>query len=44
MGSIAIHPDGRSYASGGEDGFVRVHFFDDSYFKSRPYGEMEPEE
>lgn len=38
---IAVHPAGTAYASGGEDGFVRVHHFDESYFKSRPYGEVE---
>ena len=42
--SIAVHPSGKTYASGGEDGFVRVHHFDESYFKSKPYGDMEPEE
>ena len=39
--SIAVHPSGTSYASGGEDGFIRVHHFDDSYFKAKPYGDME---
>lgn len=39
--SIAVHPNGTSYASGGEDGFVRVHHFDDSYFKTKPYGDVE---
>ena len=38
---IAVHPAGTGYASGGEDGFVRVHYFDESYFKARPYGETE---
>lgn len=31
INSLAFHPDGRGYASGGEDGYVRVHSFDDSY-------------
>ena len=39
--SIAVHPAGTAYASGGEDGYVRVHHFDESYFKARPYGEVE---
>jgi len=32
INSCQFHPDGKSYASGGEDGYVRVHFFDPSYF------------
>lgn len=32
INSLAFHPDGKSYASGGEDGYVRVHNFDQSYF------------
>ncbi|XP_077293051.1 eukaryotic translation initiation factor 3 subunit i [Arctopsyche grandis] len=32
INSVAFHPDGKSYASGGEDGFTRVHNFDQSYF------------
>lgn len=32
INSLAFHPDGKSYASGGEDGFVRVQSFDSSYF------------
>jgi len=33
---IAIHPDGRSYASGGEDGYIRLHFLDPEYFEKYP--------
>jgi len=29
---VAIDPTGKGYASGGEDGYVRVHHFDRSYF------------
>lgn len=32
INSLAFHPDGKSYASGGEDGYVRVQVFDPSYF------------
>jgi len=32
INTIAFHPEGKSYASGGEDGFVRSHVFDKSYF------------
>lgn len=39
--SIAVHPQGTSYASGGEDGFVRVHHYDESYFRAKPYGDMD---
>ncbi|KAF8299285.1 WD40 repeat-like protein [Clavulina sp. PMI_390] len=40
INTIAVHPSGRSYASGGEDGFVRVHHFDESYFRGKPYGDV----
>jgi translation initiation factor 3 subunit I len=32
LNSIAVHPQGIAYASGGEDGYVRMHAFDRSYF------------
>lgn len=32
LNCIAVHPKGTGYASGGEDGYVRVHTFDKSYF------------
>jgi translation initiation factor 3 subunit I len=31
INTIAIHPDGKSYASGAEDGLVRIHHFDNDY-------------
>ncbi|CAG5118098.1 unnamed protein product, partial [Candidula unifasciata] len=31
INSLAFHPDGKSYSSGGEDGYVRVHNFDSNY-------------
>ncbi|EJC98898.1 WD40 repeat-like protein [Fomitiporia mediterranea MF3/22] len=44
INTLAVHPSGKGYASGGEDGFVRVHHFDDSYFKAKPYGDLEIED
>ncbi|XP_060083242.1 eukaryotic translation initiation factor 3 subunit I-like [Ylistrum balloti] len=35
INSLSFHPDGKSYSSGGEDGYVRVHHFDPSYFEFR---------
>lgn len=32
INSIVFSPDGKSFASGGEDGFVRVQVFDNNYF------------
>ncbi|KAI9711376.1 MAG: translation initiation factor eIF3 subunit [Candelaria pacifica] len=32
LNTIAVHPQGVGYASGGEDGYVRVHHFDKPYF------------
>merc|ERR1711963_887567 len=31
INSLSFHPDGKSYSSGGEDGFVRVNYFDPTY-------------
>lgn len=31
INALGINPNGRSYASGAEDGYVRLHFFDRSY-------------
>jgi translation initiation factor 3 subunit I len=42
---VAINPDGRSYASGAEDGYVRLHFFDKDYLDMEdPVPEAEGEE
>jgi translation initiation factor 3 subunit I len=30
---VAVDPRGKSYASGGEDGYVRLHHFDRGYFE-----------
>jgi translation initiation factor 3 subunit I len=34
VNTLSFSPDGYSFASGGEDGFVRIHHFDPSYFTS----------
>ena len=33
INAVAFAPDGRSFATGGEDGYVRLHHFDSDYFK-----------
>ncbi|CAO1631529.1 unnamed protein product [Jaminaea pallidilutea] len=38
LNTIAIHPNGKGYASGGEDGYVRLYWFDDSFFRAKVYG------
>lgn len=35
VNTVAFNPDGRSYVSGSEDGYVRMHHFDEGYFKDR---------
>ena len=32
INSVAFHPDGKSYSSGGEEAIVRIHYFDREYF------------
>ncbi|KAL8333426.1 hypothetical protein RB593_003234 [Gaeumannomyces tritici] len=32
LNTVAVEPNGKGYASGGEDGYVRVHMFDKGYF------------
>jgi translation initiation factor 3 subunit I len=32
LNTVAADPTGKSYASGGEDGYVRVHHFERGYF------------
>ncbi|OBA23703.1 WD40 repeat-like protein [Metschnikowia bicuspidata var. bicuspidata NRRL YB-4993] len=32
LNTVAVHPDDMGYVSGGEDGFIRVHYYDKSYF------------
>jgi translation initiation factor 3 subunit I len=33
INTIAVRPDGKGFSSGGEDGYVRIHHFDEDYFK-----------
>ena len=33
INTLAFHPNGKQYTSGGEDGYVRIHNFDKSYFE-----------
>jgi translation initiation factor 3 subunit I len=33
VNALAVSPDGRSFTSGGEDGFVRINHFDADYFR-----------
>ncbi|ABO96658.1 predicted protein [Ostreococcus lucimarinus CCE9901] len=33
INALAFNPDGRSFTSGGEDGYVRIHPLDNSYFE-----------
>ncbi|KAJ7905883.1 WD40-repeat-containing domain protein [Mycena leptocephala] len=40
INTIAVHPGGTCYASGGEDGFVRLHHFDESFL---PHGLVDVE-
>jgi len=42
--TIAAHPQTKGFAIGGEDGYVRVHHFDDDFFTAKPYGNFEPED
>jgi translation initiation factor 3 subunit I len=35
INSVAFNPDGKSYASGSEDGYCRVHHFDSNYFNNK---------
>ncbi|CED82811.1 wd40 repeat-like protein [Phaffia rhodozyma] len=44
LNTVAVHPSGKAFASGGEDGYIRLHWFDESYFRARPFGDLEPEE
>lgn len=36
INTVEYHPSGRGYASGAEDGYVRLHTFDPDYFEFMP--------
>lgn len=35
INTVAFHPSGSGFATGGEDGYVRIHHFDMDYFSSK---------
>jgi len=35
VNTLAFSPDGKQFASGGQDGFVRVHHFNEDYFNRK---------
>jgi len=35
VNTVAFNPDGKSFASGGEDGYIRLHKFDKEYFTNK---------
>eukprot|EP00746_Dinoflagellata_sp_MGD_P166348 gnl/MRDRNA2_/MRDRNA2_96170_c0_seq1.p1 gnl/MRDRNA2_/MRDRNA2_96170_c0~~gnl/MRDRNA2_/MRDRNA2_96170_c0_seq1.p1 ORF type:complete len:334 (+),score=76.25 gnl/MRDRNA2_/MRDRNA2_96170_c0_seq1:87-1088(+) len=37
MNSIQFFPDGRGFVTGGEDGYIRIHHFDQDYFTSKKF-------
>lgn len=37
LNCLAWFRDGRGFVSGGEDGYVRVHHFDNDYFTKKPF-------
>lgn len=47
INALAINPNGRCYASGAEDGYIRLHYFDKSYLDMKdpvPEGPIDGEE
>lgn len=44
INALDINPNGRSYASGAEDGYVRLHYFDKSYLDMKDPVPEEPED
>ena len=42
INAIAVNPDGSSYASGAEDGYIRLHHFDQDYINREDSVPEEP--
>jgi len=40
---LSFSPDGKSFASGSEDGYVRIHHFNQSYFDTKDTPDLEAE-
>lgn len=41
INTVAFHPDGKGYASGAEDGYIRLHRFDQDYFEFHMDGDTD---
>lgn len=37
VNTVQFNPDGKSYSSGGEDGYIRMHHFDKEYFQTKEW-------
>lgn len=44
INSLCVAPHGKSFASGGEDGYVRIFWFDNSTLRAKPYGAIDLDE
>lgn len=43
VNTLAFHPKGTGFSSGGEDGYVRIHHFDEDYYDFDYEKELEKE-
>jgi translation initiation factor 3 subunit I len=44
VNTLAFHPDGKSFCSGGEDGYIRLHHFDESYLTMDDFCDLQDDE